>query len=650
MAVRFYLVLASLLFCFTPMTVSAADTTWVQAHHDIWLPSSPKNLDTTIEFPDGTKSYRKIYMIFTLGKYQCPGTPQYCGDWDYTVQNFLMTPNGDTVELGRLITPYANASNPRTPWTWQQRYVFDVTDYYPLLKDTATVRVHYSGYSGGFTANVKFAFIEGTPPRNVLKIQRLWHGSFRFGDTAAIDTKIKEMNLNADVATQFTEMKLNITGHGSDDNYCSEFCKKHYKVILNKSIVEQRDIWRDDCGFNHLYPQTGTWVYDRGNWCPGDLVYTNSHKLAGIAPGSGNYDLDIDFESYTGSKNNPNTSWGSYIIDAAVIDYGAFNRNLDATLEDIIAPSNNEMHFRQNPFTGNPIIRVVNTGATAITSLKIVYTSAGITNVHTWTGNLNSLESVNITLPEIFEIRYLTGSNNTFAAQIAEVNGQADEDNSNNDQSSVFTAAPNWPMNLKIRFRTNSSQVGGFSESAWYIIEAGKDTVARREFNQVNKLYEDTIKLGPSYYYLVVKDDGCDGLKWWANSAAGNGFITVAPLETSLNLPLDGYFSGDFGCGFTQRFNVTWPLAVSNINETSVFTLDVYPNPASNSVHINIRGIEQIDGNLAILDAVGRVVALKHSTTAYENIDISYLSNGIYTVRFTNKNDIKLQTRLVIAR
>src|SRR4051812_2891710 len=78
------------------------DTTWVQAHSDIWL-DNYNNFDSTVQFPDGTKSYRKIYMIFTLGKYQCPGSPQYCGDWDYTVQNFLMTPGGDTLELSRLI-------------------------------------------------------------------------------------------------------------------------------------------------------------------------------------------------------------------------------------------------------------------------------------------------------------------------------------------------------------------------------------------------------------------------------------------------------------------------------------------------------------------------------------------------------------------
>ena len=107
----------------------------------------------------------KIIMIFTLGKYSCPAGTQYCADWDYTVQNFLMTKTGDTVELGRLITPYANTSYARFPMTWKQRYTYDVTDLYSLLKGSAAIRIHYSGYSGGFTANITFAFIEGKPKK-----------------------------------------------------------------------------------------------------------------------------------------------------------------------------------------------------------------------------------------------------------------------------------------------------------------------------------------------------------------------------------------------------------------------------------------------------------------------------------------------------
>src|SRR5690606_16321631 len=114
---------------------------------------------------------------------------------------------------------------------------------------------HYSGYSWGFTANTRFDFIEGTPPRNVLGIDRLWKNSYSYGQATPIDDKVTSFTKTAPANTQFTDMKFTITGHGSDDNGCSEFCKKYYRVMLNKAMGAQTDIWRADCGFNHMYPQ-----------------------------------------------------------------------------------------------------------------------------------------------------------------------------------------------------------------------------------------------------------------------------------------------------------------------------------------------------------------------------------------------------------
>ena len=55
------------------------DTTWVQAQNDVQL-DWYNDFDAPVTFPSGSVSYRKIIMIFTLGKYQCPAGTQYCGD------------------------------------------------------------------------------------------------------------------------------------------------------------------------------------------------------------------------------------------------------------------------------------------------------------------------------------------------------------------------------------------------------------------------------------------------------------------------------------------------------------------------------------------------------------------------------------------
>jgi hypothetical protein len=155
---HFYPILLFLLFIASAAKAAPGDTTTVQTHVNAKRPTTG-NYDTLVTFPAGSTTYRKIIMTFTLGKYQCPGTQQYCGDWDYAKMVYLVTPT-QTLELGRLITPYANVS--RFPWSWKYRFEFDVTDYAQYLTGPITIRITPTG-PDGFTSSLKFDFIEGTP-------------------------------------------------------------------------------------------------------------------------------------------------------------------------------------------------------------------------------------------------------------------------------------------------------------------------------------------------------------------------------------------------------------------------------------------------------------------------------------------------------
>lgn len=639
-----------MLSCFSAMA-APGDTTKVQAHFDKAF-THYGNFDSTVEFPDGTKPYRKIMMTFTLGRYACPGSEQYCGDWDYTVQTLLMTKTGDTLELGRLITPYAGDGWPRTSVSWKQRYEFDVTDFYPLLKDSATIRVHYSGYSWGFTGNIRFDFIEGTPPRNVLGIDRLWHGSYGYGGTTPIDDNVTSFTKTAPANTQFSDMKFIITGHGADNDGCSEFCKKYYRVNINKALGQQVDIWRADCGYNHMYPQNGTWVHDRGNWCPGDKVFANVHPL-GITGGS-TYEVDVDFEAYTRTGVPQGGSAGSYIIGAAVFYYGGYNKATDVSLDDIIAPNNHETHFRQNPAMGRPMVTVTNTGGSAITSIKFKYEMVGGSGMqeYTWQGSLDPLKTTNIEFPLFYDFRKATGTANVFNVTVEAVNGAADDDATNNTLSSVFKAAKTFPMTIVVEMFTNSATVAGISENSWKIIELFSNTVvAQRNNCAPTTTYSDTVNLTVGMYKLVAEDAGCDGLDWWANRAqAGRGTLKVFQTTSVFPLQLDGYFDGDFGCGFTQCFNVDWPAAITEIQNNST-AMSVYPNPAQTEVTISLHGVDIPAGVLQLKDITGKTVAEQPVNSNINKIDLSGISNGVYMLEYINAaGQDKIHNKVIISR
>src|ERR1700752_215913 len=87
---------------FSKLNAGPGDTTWGQTNN-VYL-DYYNNIDTLAHFPDGSTSYRKILMIFTLGEYNCPSGATYCHQWDYTVSNYVLT-STDTIELSRFIAP-----------------------------------------------------------------------------------------------------------------------------------------------------------------------------------------------------------------------------------------------------------------------------------------------------------------------------------------------------------------------------------------------------------------------------------------------------------------------------------------------------------------------------------------------------------------
>jgi hypothetical protein len=600
------------------------DTTVVQSGHTATQLANFGNYNASAVFPTTTTTYRNIQMTFTLGKYQCPGSPQYCGDWDYTVQVYLYTPT-DTFELGRLMTPYANVS--RFPWNWQHRYNFNVTDYAQYLKGNTTIRIHYSGYSGGFTSNIKFTFIEGTPPRNVVKIKRLWNGSIGYGNSAAVETKMNNRTLQMPAGSVAAELKFNVTGHGGNANdNCSEFCSKYYQVKVNNSLISQTNIWRDNCGNNNLYPQTGTWIYERANWCPGDVVYPNFHPISGVTAG-GNFNLDVDFQPYS----NP-TSQASYTVEGQIIYYGAYNFTADASLETIVAPSDHEANFRANPVCEEAKVKVKNTGSVTIISLEMIY---GLTG-----GTMNTASLATFIEPGTTEEIILPGNTDfvtmgngvaEFSANIAKVNGNPDANLLNNKVRSKFTPMPVWPNEVIIRLITNN---GGYNANNWKLFDSGGNLVRQRVNTTNATTYMDTLALPVGCYRLEVDDRACNGLQWWAAPSQGSGSMLVRYKNSNQPIPLKGYFSGDFGCGFTQAFRVQTVLGTKE--EKTAFNFFVFPNPGNGLFQVILP--EGKAYQFTVTDLSGRVVKKQVAIGGTNQLNLEGTAKGIYLLHVSSAN------------
>ena len=544
---------------------------------------------------------------------------------------------------------------PRTGWAWQQHYVYDVTDYASKLQGSATMRILFSGYSGGFTGDIKFAFVEGVPDRTVTGIQTLWTGSFGYGGTPDINSHFPAVSKTAPTGTASTDLKFLVTGHGSDAMGCCEFAPHDYKVMLNGAAVATKTIWRDNCGLNELYPQSGTWVYNRGNWCPGAMVYPNFHTLPGITAGS-SYTLGLEFDAYTGG--------GSYTTEATLINYGGLNKTVDAGIEQIISPTNDENHFRENPILGSPVIHIKNRGAAPITSVAFQYgVQDSATSTYTWSGTLAPMQEIDVTLPALTTFNNMAGATGlfTFVAKITLVNGAADVDATDDIATSQFAAGPIWPSPFKIVFATNNEETtsgSGISETEWKIYDMSGAVVASRTGVQISKTFTDTLNLYTGYYKLEINDGGCNGLHWWANptSVTSGSFYARKLTPLVSNIPMNGYnyggtYNHDFGCNFTQYFYVNHPNPAS-VNDISGFAagMEAYPNPAQGIVNVDISGVDQVRGTIQIIDAMGRVVKSVICQNAHQQISLEGMSNGVYTIQFINEAGNTLKERLLITK
>ncbi len=620
--------------------------------------------DSTVVFPPAGRKYRRIYMVFTLGKYACGGTG-YCGDWDYTVLNYLITPSGEEFELGRLITPYANAGAPRTPWTWKQHYVYDVTDYASKLHDTAKMRIYFSGYSGGFTGKIDFYFIEGQPDRTVMDVRRLWTGSYSYGDTTHggtrnINTHFTPLSQFAPEGTESADLKFTVTGHGSDANYCNEFCSHNYKVLLNGITAATHTIWRSDCGSNELFPQSGTWVYERANWCPGSIVNSQHTILPGII-GNTAFNTSVEFDDYVGNGG------ASYTTEGTLIYYGNMNKSRDLTIEDIVRPTINENYFRENPINGGPVVHIKNTGAEPITAINFQYgVVGGVSQGYDWVGTLNSLQEADVTLPVLPDLYMDTSitSLHTFSVTAATVNGLPDDDNTNNTMTSQFYAAPIWPSTFRINMLTNNERLAHadtVNETSWVIFDSMNNVVTARQNCRLSYLFRDTVVLNPGFYKFQIFDSGCDGLNWWVFSAGGtgitSGYITLEKLNTShTRIPVSGLVYGgtygsDFGCGLYQYFTIVAPTEVQDVNH-NLPEIKTFPNPANQMLNIDLDNLATgSTGTITVYNAIGSVVYTTARAERKQQVATTSWSNGMYIVEYRDNNNpaITVKTQVIVA-
>lgn len=526
-------------------------------------------------------------------------------------------------ELARYITPYGNGLSLGNGWTW----TFDVSDYRTLLADS----VHIAAGNWQELLDMKFIMIKGTPPRDVVDIQNVYTGAFDYGHTNdPIESHLTPKQINIPVNAVNTRWKSRVTGHGMDTpQNCAEFCPKTHYYKVNGTTRFSKLVWRDNCDVNPLYPQGGTWVYDRANWCPGAEVWTYDFELTPYTTAGTTVMLDHDVQAYTN-----NGEWSYYQIEDQVVSYGAPNFSLDVAMEDILSPTTNQMWLRKNPICTKPIIRIKNTGSTTLTNLTITYGVTGATpSVFNWTGSLAFMQIAEVTLGN-----FASNTGGTeFYVTLSNPNGGTDQYAFNNTMKSIYNLPPQIPSKLVIELKTNSAP----SENSYTLKNSSGTTVFQRNGLTANTTYSDTLNLANDCYLFDLRDTGEDGLTWWANTAQGSGTIKFKNGYTGAVLT---NFNSDFGGQVYQQFNADASLVgLTDYIFTSQNKLAVLPNPSEGNIIVNIDLKEKQDFTIEIIDMLGKKVfskEIKQSIAVSEEFDLSKNNKGVYFVILKTNDEV----------
>ncbi|MDZ4667519.1 MAG: LamG-like jellyroll fold domain-containing protein [bacterium] len=539
-------------------------------------------------------------------------------------------------EIMSFVTPYGIGLNLGING---KDWYFDVTDFAPILKGNKRLLMSQGGQNQEQN-DIEFWFIVGTPPRNVLEFNQIWQGATRAGGAAltAINNETRFAPTTVPILNtgKAFKMRSSITGHGAEGEFEVNGGQINHQLNINGGATEFTWTISQECAFNPVFPQGGTWVYDRQGWCPGEASLLKENNLTPHVTAGSNATIDYN-------ASTPPTPGGSYnyLVAHQLVTYGDYNFNRDLRIVDVLQPSNKVLHSRKNPMCDNPKVVIQNTGSSTITQAGLDYwVNDGSKLSQTWNGNLSPMSFDTVILSHAGSL--WTNGNikpgiNVFNTEIKSVNGNANDDYVlNNKFRSNFTLTELLPASITLEFRTNNRP----TENSFKLYDDWGTLIDSKDFTEANTTFTKNYVLG-GCYKLVVEDKGHDGVQWWANTAQGTGFIRIKRD----NGQIIKTFQPDFGGGFTYGFTANWLMAEEELNSFGKH-IQVYPNPTNGS--FVVEGKELENANISITDILGHIVEIPFRLQAQSiKFDAIGLPAGMYLI-IIEKGENRITKRVLV--
>lgn len=612
-----------------------SQTANIVTHNKVLINTDPSKGEKSFKgwgiFPSRNKEIRRITMKVTLAYPK----DRAIAHWDYMDRIKILRKGGVkgkniNYEIGRMLTPYGSNFKEGWNFTWN----VDVTDFEAFLRDSVEIEYIHTGYEPpelGWDLTIDFEFLFGPPVAKFISVEKMWDGGFQYGNPENdIENSLSPVKIKRAKGSSFGRFRIQHTGHGMDrPSGCSEFCSRWRELVVDGQVVDHRNMWKD-CGENPLYPQGGTWIFDRAYWCPGDLQVPD---IIDIPLTKSTHILDLNMQPLTANDlDQPKEQITSYFFQ-----FAAPSKNNDASIEEIIAPNNVSNYNRYNPTGFNPRIKIRNLGKENLRTLDIKYKTVGFDEkTFRWEGNLAFYEAAIITLPGVISANNGT---NKFSVVLENPNGVEDEWDGDNNMESDFESIPVLPSKIVVDFLTNNKP----NENTLFIVNSSNDTVFMKSPDKLEpaKKYTDTLELAEGNYYLMLADSAGDGLEFWFQPQSGYGRLQLKDVKGNLI----HLFESDCGNGQFYSFRADKNAVV----DTTVSHLSVNIFPRMVADYLSVYTTTNKNSTLKIrITRDGEYIEQHEYTNIKESVtgmDVRHLKEGRYVMEIYIDGEHKMNRR-----
>jgi hypothetical protein len=281
-----------------------------------------------------------------------------------------------------------------------------------------------------------------------------------------------------------------------------------------------------------------------------------------------------------------------------------------------------------------PQVTIQNNGSDALTTVDIVYGFDGNQDlIFNWTGNLAQWQSTPVTLPTAT----LTAGTHTFSALISNPNaGLTDENNNNNSVGSSFNiviGGQSVQLNLALDCYG--------SETTWELQDESATAIyagSGYPDDQPGPVTSDPWCLNEGCYTYYIMDSYGDGMVggFWCGQ---DGSVSVVFNGDTLGQITEAQ------AGFGSQTSFQFCIGNVGIDWSVNKDIEMYPNPFTNSIQINLNQLEGKE--LVLSDITGKVFLRKDIVGDKFQLDLGNdLGAGTYFIQ-VKMNDGSLKTRKV---